>query len=156
MACHQFSAKPFSKPMLGHCQLDHQEQNSLKFVLEFYHFQSRKCIWKCHLPEWQPFCPGGDQLKLIHWFRQWLVACLMSKLLPEPIVTTFSDFFMEIHQTFSFKILHGKMSSAKFWPFCLSLNVLKWQEIHFTCALTHWNLVSGDTYACEWIVSPFG
>ena len=23
---------------------------------------SRKCIWKCHLPEWRPFCPGVNEL----------------------------------------------------------------------------------------------
>ena len=31
MACRLFGAKPLSKPMLGYCQLDHQEQTSVKF-----------------------------------------------------------------------------------------------------------------------------
>ena len=26
-------------------------------------FNRRKCIWRCRLPEWWPFCPGGDDLK---------------------------------------------------------------------------------------------
>ena len=26
------------------------------------HFHSRKLIWKCRLPQWRPFCPGGDEL----------------------------------------------------------------------------------------------
>ena len=31
MACRLFGANPFSKPMLGYCQLDRQEQTSMKF-----------------------------------------------------------------------------------------------------------------------------
>ena len=30
--------------------------------LEFYHLHSWKCIWKCRLPKWRPFCSGGDEL----------------------------------------------------------------------------------------------
>ena len=71
MACRLFGAKPLSKPMLGYCQLDCQEQTSVKIESEFYHFHSRKCIWKCHLPEWRPFCPGGDELsQAMHSLRQ--------------------------------------------------------------------------------------
>ena len=28
---------------------------------EAYH--SWKCIWKCHLPKWRPFCAGEDELR---------------------------------------------------------------------------------------------
>ena len=51
MACHLFSAKPLPEPMLVYCQLDSWEQVSLKFESEFYHFHSRKCIWKYRLSE---------------------------------------------------------------------------------------------------------
>ena len=61
MACRLFCTKPLPEPMLAFCQLDSWEQISVKFESEFYHFHSRKCIWKCCLPEWQPFCPGGDE-----------------------------------------------------------------------------------------------
>ena len=37
--------------------------------------------------------------------------------------TNFSEILSEIH-TFSFKKMHFKMSSGKWWPFCLGLNVL--------------------------------
>ena len=47
MACRLFEAKPLPEPMLTYCQLDSWEQISVKFELEFYHFHSRKCIWKC-------------------------------------------------------------------------------------------------------------
>ena len=64
MACRLFGAKPFPGPVLAYCQSDSREQFSVKFESEFYHFHSRKCILKCRLPKWRPFCPGGDKLIL--------------------------------------------------------------------------------------------
>ena len=61
MACRLFSAKPLLETILLYCQLDSWEQVSVKFEPEFYHFHSRKCIWKCRLPKSQPFCPGGNE-----------------------------------------------------------------------------------------------
>ena len=49
MACRLFHAKPLSKPMLGYCQLDSQEQTSVKFQSNYKTFHSRKCIWKYRL-----------------------------------------------------------------------------------------------------------
>ena len=63
MACRLLGAKPLPEPMLVYCRLDSWEQVSVKFKSEFYHFHSRKCIWKC-LSKWQPFCPGEDELML--------------------------------------------------------------------------------------------
>ena len=83
MACRLFSAKPLPEPVLAYCQycrmlhgtyqywsqcIDYDytaymDCISVKFELEFYHFHSRKCTWKCCLPKWQPFCPGRDELK---------------------------------------------------------------------------------------------
>ena len=63
MASRLFGAKPLPEPMLDYCQLDSWEQVSVKFESEFDHFHSRKCIWKCSLLKWQPYCPGGDELK---------------------------------------------------------------------------------------------
>ena len=45
-------------------------------------------------------------------------------LLIGPLGTNFSRILIEIH-TFSFKKMHWKMSSAKWRPFCIGLNVLK-------------------------------
>ena len=61
MACRLLGAKPLPEPMLIYCQLDSWEQISMKFESQFYHFHSRKFIWKC-LPKWWPFCPGRDEL----------------------------------------------------------------------------------------------
>ena len=44
-------------------------------------------------------------------------------LLIGPLGTNFSEFFIVIH-TFSFNKMHLKMSSTKWRPFCLGLNVL--------------------------------
>ena len=49
------------KPVQDYCQLDLQQQTSMKFELEFDHFHSRECIWKCRLPEWRLFWPEGDE-----------------------------------------------------------------------------------------------
>ena len=65
-----------------------------------------------------------------------------------PWGTNFSEILIGI-QTFSFKKMHLKVSSAKRRPFCLGLNVLRvnkpipWKNI-FMC-ITHWGLV---TYIC--------
>ena len=45
-------------------------------------------------------------------------------LLIGPLGTNFSEMLIEIH-TFSFKKIHFKMSSGKWRPFCLGLNVLR-------------------------------
>ena len=62
MAWRRIGTKQLPEPMLAYCQLDSWEQISVKFESEFYHFRSRKCIWKCCLPKWLPFCPGEDEL----------------------------------------------------------------------------------------------
>ena len=51
-------------------------------------------------------------------------------LLIGPLGTNFSDILIEMH-TFSFKEMHLKVSSAKWWPFCLGFNVL-----------SHWPLLT--------------
>ena len=66
LACRLFGAKPLPEPMLAYWQLDSWEQISVKFESEFYHFHSRKCTWKCRLPKWWPFCPGGNGLMHSH------------------------------------------------------------------------------------------
>ena len=55
--------------------------------------------------------------------RQVIVWTNAGILLIGPLGTNFSEILIEIH-TFSFKKMHLKMSSAKWRPFCLGLNVL--------------------------------
>ena len=55
--------------------------------------------------------------------RQAIIWNNVGKLLIGPLGTNFSEISIEI-QLFSFKKMHLKMSSAKWRPFCLGLNVL--------------------------------
>ena len=55
--------------------------------------------------------------------RQAIIWTNAGILLIGPLGTKFNEFSIEIH-TFSFKKMHLKMSSAKWRPFCLGLNVL--------------------------------
>ena len=63
MAYCLFVTKPLPESMPAYRQLDSWAQISMKFESQFYYFHSRKCIWKCRLLEWRPFCPGGDEFK---------------------------------------------------------------------------------------------
>ena len=55
--------------------------------------------------------------------RQAIIRTNAGILLIGTLGTNFSEILGEIH-TFSFKKMHLKMSSGRWWPFCLSLNVL--------------------------------
>ena len=55
--------------------------------------------------------------------RQAIIWTNAGILLIGPLGTNFNKIFIEIH-TFSFKKIHLKMSSRKWRPFCLGLNVL--------------------------------
>ena len=55
--------------------------------------------------------------------RQAIIWTNVGILLIGPLGTNFSEFLIGIH-TFSFKKMHLKMSSGKWRPFCLGLNVL--------------------------------
>ena len=72
MAWCLLGTKPLHEPMLPYCQLDSWEQNSVKFESEFYHFYSRKCIWKCRLLKLWPFCAGKMGWMCI-MFSLWIV-----------------------------------------------------------------------------------
>ena len=60
--------------------------------------------------------------------RQAIIWTNVGILLIGPLGTNFSEVLIEIH-TFSFKKIHLKMSSGKWRPFCLGLNVLKQHRI---------------------------
>ena len=72
-----------------------------------------------------------------------------------PTVTNFSEIWIEIH---TFKNMHLKMSSGKWRPFCLGLNVF-WPSYPTTSLFQHqkglW-IMSDDPFTRQWvIVSPF-
>ena len=69
-------------------------------------------------------------------------------LLIGPLGTNFSEILIEI-QTFSFKKMHLKMSSAKWRSFCLGLNVLTkiWPHVRYS-AHPHWLHFSTNCVIC--------
>ena len=62
MACRLLSAKLLSKPMPACCQLDLQEQTSVKFNSKYKNFHSQKCISKYRLQ-------NGDHFVLRKMFK---------------------------------------------------------------------------------------
>ena len=120
MACRLFGAKPLSKPMILYCQLDPKGQTEWKFN------QNTKCL--THWGRATHICVGklttiGSDDGLSPGRRQAIIWTNAGILLIGPLGTNFSEILIEIH-TFSSKKMHLKMSSGKWQPFCLCLNVL--------------------------------
>ena len=65
---------------------------------------------------------GSDNDLSPDW-RQAIIWTNAGILLIGPLGTNFSEILIEIH-AYSFKKMHLKMSSGKWRPFCLGLNVL--------------------------------
>ena len=78
-------------------------------------------------------------------------------LLIGPLGTNFSEFLIKIH-TFSLKKMHLKTSSARWWPFCLGLNVIKnrmnetrWFPLFtqpYTCLVTFHMIIPAKLVCC--------
>ena len=73
--------------------------------------------------EWLMEKMGNHSLTIEPGRRQAIIWTSAGILLIRPLWTNFSDIFIEIH-TFSYVKMHLKLSSAKWQPFCLGLNVL--------------------------------
>ena len=92
--------------------------------------------------------------------RQAIIWTNAGILLIGPLGTNFNEILIDIH-TFSFKKMHLKMSSAKWRPFCLGLNVLTTQwymNIHckFTITCHDWTRISLMLPASGWFWSSYG
>ena len=62
MACHLFSVKPVSQPVLGYYQLDPRGTKFGEILIIIQNFSFMKMHLKISSATWQPFCPGGDEL----------------------------------------------------------------------------------------------
>ena len=86
--------------------------------------------------------------------RQAVIWTNVEILLIRTLGTNLSEILIEI-QTFSFKKMHLKMSSGKWRPFCLGLNVLStrpcWQKVNIVSAIA-W--ASVDCWPSS--MSPYG
>ena len=83
--------------------------------------------------------------------RQTIVWNNAGILLIEPLGTNFSEISIGI-QTFSWKKMHLKMSSVKWHPFCLGLNVL----INSGLMMNIWIRARGNFWFRQWIRSKSG
>ena len=108
-------------------------ENNMYFLL--------KVDWSLPLTHWgrvTHICVGkltiiASDHGLLPGWRQAIIWTNAGMLLIGPLGTNFNEILIEIH-IFSFKKMHLKMSSAKWRPFCLGLNVLmvqlKWQDVN--------------------------
>ena len=63
IVCRLFGAKPFSKPMLGYCQLA-LGTNFSEIFNKIQNFSFTNMHLKTSSAKWPPFCPGWDESKL--------------------------------------------------------------------------------------------
>ena len=80
--------------------------------------------------------------------RQAIIWTNTGILLIWPLGTNFSEILIKI-QTFSFTKMHLKISSAKWRPFCLGLNVLKHCKQFVECSNSDYQKNNFDH--CRWI-----
>ena len=136
--------------------LDYLVTQILKFVnfvpvshhtKHFFHSASQLNFYLTHWGRVMHICVGKQTIigldnGLAPSRRQAIIWTNAGLLLIGPLGTNFSEILIWI-QTFSFKKMHLKMSSAKWRPFCLSLNVLmmNWLyrkvNLYFHCATFH-------------------
>ena len=144
MACHLFGAKPLFEPMLTYWVNWTIIIHFSEIWIKIQDFSLTKTHLKMLSVQWQPFCPGKDEL--IHWGRmthicvsnltiigsdnglspsrrQAIIWTNAGILLIGPLGTNLSEILI-LTDTFSFKKMHLKVSSVKWRPFCLGLNVL--------------------------------
>ena len=89
--------------------------------------------------------------------RQAIIWTNAGILLIGPLGTNYSEIFIEIH-TFSFKKMHLKMSSGKWLPFCLGLNMLTATHVfrllsHTIHQRTAYSWISKQHATNPWIVN---
>ena len=114
-----------------------------------YDWQSWNTImWLTHWGRVTHICVGnltiiGSDNGLSPGRRQAIIWTNAGILLIGPWETNFSEILISIH-TFSFKKIHLKISSVKWRPFCLGLNVLR-QGIGLLWLLS-WDLLCQDHF----------
>ena len=102
-----------------------------------------------------PICIGkitiiGPDIGLLPGRRQPIIWTNAGILLIEPLGTNFSEILIKIH-TFSFKKIHSKKLSAKWWPICLGLNVLIWVRDLSVHAPSQWETTLHCNVVSHWL-----
>ena len=130
----------------------------------FVVFQFSGCKNKAYLTHWgrvTHICVGnltiiGSECDLSPDRRQAIILTNAWILLTGPLGTNFSEISIEI-QTFSFKKMRLKVSSAKWRPFYLGLNVLILQHILWwklddetASVMRRYHIISNTTFTADW------
>ena len=90
----------------------------------------------------------GSDNGLSPWRRQAITWTNAGLLLIGPLGTNFSEILFGI-QTFSFKKMHFKMSSAKWRPFCFGINVLRSSDaVRALCSLISYHVARLQQRVC--------
>ena len=128
-------------------------------------------IWIAKVSQFQNICA----IRLAHWgrgthicvseltiigsdnglspgWRQAIIWTNAGILLSGPLGTNFSEILIEIYK-FSFKKMHFKLSSAKWQPICLGLNVLRRNTVSGT---TEEMLVITWLWECHQLIETWG
>ena len=90
MACRLFGTKLLPKPMQTYCQLDPQEQTSVKLEPKYEVFHSWKCIWKDRLR-------NGGHLFRGRWVSIFMEGCDISMFILVIIRIGCSHSFCDFH-----------------------------------------------------------
>ena len=130
---HLFNNKPLTEPMQSYCDQHFLECILIKLnqTLDFFSRKGMLPKDMSHLINWGPvmhICVSkltiiGSDNGLSPDRHQAIIWTNAGILIFGPLGTNFSEILIEIH-VFSFKKMHLKMSSGKWQPFCLGLNVL--------------------------------
>ena len=93
----------------------------------------------------------GSDNGLSPGWRQAIIWTSAGIFLIGPLGTNFSEILVGI-QTFSFKKMHLKMSSAKWRPFCLGLNVLTYRKCQIFAPMDKSNTFDSKNWydCCRW------
>ena len=86
--------------------------------------------------------------------RQAIIWTNAGILLIRTLGTNFSEIFSEVH-TFSFKRMHLKMSSAKWRPFCLGLNVVTEELVEHIWSVAAKTASNAFMITIEWWILRF-
>ena len=138
--------------------------NFSEILSEICAFSFKKMYMKMSSAKWRPFYLGlnvsthwgrvthtcvskltiiGSDNDLSPGRRQAIIWTDAGILLIGPPAKNFNEIWIAIH-AFSFKKIHLKMSSGKWRPFCLGLNVLMWNME----AVAHRSSLYSETHAC--------
>ena len=88
-------------------------------------FSSVELTNESHLTHWATQDTIGSDNGLSPVWHQAIICTNVGILSIGPLETNFSEMLRSKIQIFSFKKMHLKMSSGKWWPFYLSLNLLR-------------------------------